>query len=150
MNGLEMVNAYKKFSATDNYIVGGICGNVVKFAIVKFDDLMNNLLLDKGSNKERSATTLRFSFCGMLKKNVTKNGVTLCDKDTFEKLAKELGNNKGKAFEKLVTEFYNQVWTADNTPFYVSGDININGVEYQIKTHKATFTNEKTLQELAV
>lgn len=148
MNGLEMVNAYKKLSATDNYIVGGICGNEVKFAMVKFDDLMNNLLLDKGSNKERSSMTLRFSFCGMLKRNVTKNGITLCDKETFEKLAEMFGKNKGKAFEKLVTEHFNQVWKADNTPFYVSGDININGIEYQIKTHKATFTNEKTLEEL--
>lgn len=56
--------------------------------------------------------------------------------------------NKGEVFEKLVTEYYGQEWHKDNTPFTECGDININGVEVQIKFDGATFTNERTLTNL--
>jgi hypothetical protein len=68
------------------------------------------------------------------------------------KAAKEVGgngrSNRGLALEKLITEYFGQEWKADSKCFTECGDININGVEYQIKGHKATFTNEEKLREL--
>lgn len=48
----------------------------------------------------------------------------------------------------MVTEFYGQEWTKDNAPFTEDGDLTANGIAYQIKFEKATFTNEKTLARM--
>ena len=40
------------------------------------------------------------------------------------------------------------VWTADSIPFYVQGDINVNGEEIQIKFDTAELTNERCLKNL--
>ena len=53
--------------------------------------------------------------------------------------------NRGEIFEKLVTEFYGQKWEKDNVPFTDDGDLTVNGIAYQIKFQKATFTSEKQL-----
>ena len=47
-----------------------------------------------------------------------------------------------------MTESYGQTWTKDNVPFTAGGDIEVDGIAYQIKYEKATFTNEKTLARL--
>ncbi len=153
MTAIEMFNLYMEYSVAKNFIVGGECGNVVKFAFVNADDLTANLTTTTGTGKERNAQTLRLLFSKNLKKKVDDNGITLCTKSEFEELAKICGgngrSNKGLAFEKLVTEYFNQNWRADSKSFTECGDITINGIEYQIKTHKATFTNETKLRELA-
>jgi hypothetical protein len=66
----------------------------------------------------------------------------------FETLVEESKYNKGEIFEKLVTENFGQEWTKDNVPFTKGGDLTVNGIAYQIKFEKATFTNEKTLARL--
>lgn len=58
---------------------------------------------------------------------------------------KEPGHNQGENFERLVFGFYGLPWKKDNTPFTKCGDIQIDGVEIQIKFNGATFVNEKTL-----
>jgi hypothetical protein len=40
------------------------------------------------------------------------------------------------------------LWEKDNVPFTEDGDLTANGIAYQIKFEKATFTNEKTLARL--
>ena len=47
-----------------------------------------------------------------------------------------------------MTESFGQVWEKDNVPFTEDGDLTVNGIAYQIKFEKATFTNEKTLARL--
>jgi hypothetical protein len=56
--------------------------------------------------------------------------------------------NKGEIFEKLVTEYYGQTWKKDSVPFYVDGDLNINGEKIQIKLDSATLTNTKQLKKI--
>ena len=56
--------------------------------------------------------------------------------------------NKGEVFEKMVTEGYGQAWEKDNVPFTKDGDLTVDGVAYQIKFEKATFTNEKSLMKM--
>lgn len=56
--------------------------------------------------------------------------------------------NKGEIFEKLVTEYFGQVWEKDNIPFWVQGDIEINGKQIQIKLDSATLMNTKQIAKL--
>lgn len=153
MTAIEMFEIYLANAFTINFIVGGECGDVVKFQFVKAEDLVNNLTIQDGSGKERGSKILRLLFSKELKKMVNNNGITLCTKSEFEELAKKVGgngrSNRGLALEKLITEYFGQEWHADSKKFTESGDIEINGVSYQIKGHKATFTNELTIKELA-
>ena len=55
------------------------------------------------------------------------------------------GTNYGKAFEKLITEYFGQVWEDDHIPFWEAGDIELNGQAYQIKYDRCNFCNEKQM-----
>jgi hypothetical protein len=56
--------------------------------------------------------------------------------------------NKGEIFEKLVTEYFGQAWKKDTIPFWIQGDINVNGKEIQIKLDSATLMNTKQIARL--
>ena len=53
--------------------------------------------------------------------------------------------NKGEIFEKLVTEFFGQTWVKDTIPFWVQGDIEVDGRQIQIKLDSATLMNTKQI-----
>jgi hypothetical protein len=54
--------------------------------------------------------------------------------------------NRGEIFEKLVTEqMFGQVWEKDNVPYTDGGDVESDGIAWQVKFEKASFTNEKTM-----
>jgi len=152
MTAIEMFNLYLTYSTTTNFIVGAVIGSTVKFAFVDSSMLTNALTTSTGSNKERTSMTLRLLVSKDLKAYIKDNGTELTTKEHFEIIAKEVGgngrSNRGLALEKLITEYFGQEWKADSKCFTECGDININGVEYQIKGHKATFTNEEKLREL--
>lgn len=153
MDAITMYNHYVELSAAKSFIVGGIIGDSVKFAIVEPAMLANNLTFITSSTKtdKTNSTVLRFLFSRDVKKYVKENGVKLCSKAEFLTLAKSIcktGSNQGDAFEKLVTEYYGQEWSRNNNEFWKKGDITINGTEYQIKTHKASLISEKTLNNL--
>ena len=72
----------------------------------------------------------------------------ICSEKYYEKIEKNSKYNRGKKKKKMVTEFVGQEWKKDNVPFTKDGDITIKGIAYQIKFNKATFANEKSLENL--
>ena len=56
--------------------------------------------------------------------------------------------NKGEIFEKLVTEYFGQVWKKDTVPFYKDGDITVDGKKIQIKLDSATLMNTKQIKNI--
>ena len=79
---------------------------------------------------------------------LSKGAEVICSSEYFKtEVASSIYNN-GEIFEKLVTEKFGQVWEKDNLPYTEGGDIEIDGVAYQIKFQKATFTNEKSLARM--
>ena len=72
----------------------------------------------------------------------------LCSEEYFERLFADSKYNRGEIFEKLVTEYFGQVWEKDNVPFTQAGDIEIDGIAYQIKYQKATFCTEDSIANL--
>ena len=56
--------------------------------------------------------------------------------------------NRGEIYEKIVTEFFGKEWEKDNVPYTEAGDLEVNGIAYQIKFEKATFVNEKGLARI--
>ena len=55
--------------------------------------------------------------------------------------------NKGEALEAVLTERYTgSEWKKDSVPFWVAGDIVIEGKQVQVKFNGAELTNEKTIR----
>lgn len=143
----KMINRYNELSYTHNYIYGFYFQNVV-YMVEATADLMPYILkLDKASRGAGYA--LRFCPTKEQKALLLSKGATaLCSKNFFETSVKKSKYNKGEIFEKMVTESFGQEWEKDNVPFTEDGDVTVNGVAYQIKFEKATFTNEKILARM--
>ena len=102
--------------------------------------------LDKASRGAGYA--LRFCPTTDQKLVLMPSATLLCSEKFFNEQVAESKYNNGEIFEKMVTEYFGQVWVKDNIPFTEAGDIQTDGVAYQIKYQKATFCNEKSLANL--
>jgi len=143
----KMISRYNELSYTHNYIYGFYFQNNVYMVETTAEVMPYILKLDKASRG--AGYSLRFCPTNAQKIFLlTKGAQVLCSKEFFETSVKESKYNKGEIFEKMVTEFYGQEWTKDNVPFTEDGDLTTNGIAYQIKFEKATFTNEKTLARM--
>jgi hypothetical protein len=143
----KLINRYNELAYTHNYIYGFYFQNVVYMVETTAETMPYILKLDKASRG--AGYSLRF--CPTREQKaflLAKGAKVLCSKEFFETSVKKSKYNKGEIFEKMVTEFYGQEWTKDNVPFTEDGDLTTNGIAYQIKFEKATFTNEKTLARM--
>ena len=77
------------------------------------------------------------------------NAEVLCSEKFFDELCEMSKYNRGEIFEKLITEHFGQVWTKDNIPFTEAGDIEVDGIAYQVKFEKATFINEAQMMRMS-
>lgn len=142
-----MIDRYNELSYTHTYMLGFEYRSNIYMAIVDREILPYVLKLDKASRGAGYA--LRFKPNMAQKTLLMSKGVQLiCSKKFFEDSVANSKYNRGEIFEKMVTELYGQVWEKDNIPFTEDGDLTVNGIAYQIKFQKATFTNEKQLARM--
>lgn len=149
-------DGYNKVAFTDKYILGWTLKHVIYFTICDRELVDWVTCLDKASRGAGYA--LRFKPNTEQKYMLMANGAeVLCSEMRFNEIleetyinekGKEVHYNKGEVFERLITEKAGQKWKKDTVPFTMAGDIEWNGVAYQIKFEKATFTNEKSLMNL--
>ena len=142
----EMIQKYIEKAFAHWYILGFFYKGLVYMVITDETILSSIMKRDRASRGQ--GYSLRFSPNRKQKKVLLEKAQTICSKKFFEEIQKGSRYNKGEIFEKMVTELYEQDWKKDNTPFTEAGDITVNGIAYQIKFEKATFTNEKTLARL--
>lgn len=142
MTKQTMIKNYRKYSAADSYIVGFTFDKMLYF--IEMAEIAPRFLnVEEASRNQGENLRLR------IKKNykrrlMKKNPVCLgsADRLTADKY------NKGEIFEKLVTEYFGQTWEKDTIPFWVQGDINLDGREVQIKLDSATLVNTKQIKKL--
>ena len=143
----HMISRYNELAYTHEYIYGFTFQNVIYMVKTNAETMPYILKLDKASRGAGYA--LRFCPTKEQKAFLLAQGATvLCSKEFFDNEVKVSKYNKGEIFEKMVTEYFNQTWEKDNVPFTEDGDLTVNGIAYQIKFEKATFTNEKTLARM--
>ena len=140
----EMINEYDATSYTHEYMFGFSDRGNIWLALADSSILPYVCTLDNASRG--CGYALRFK-PNKAQKELLKTGKTyvLCSTKEFEEMVKNSKYNRGEIYEKIVTEFFGQVWEKDNIPYTEAGDLEINGIAYQIKFEKATFVNEKTL-----
>ena len=144
----NLLDFYTENAYTDNYIFGfRHAGMIYAVEILSADNMLPYIMkLDKASRGQGYA--LRFKPDKAQKALLLSQGATaVCSEQMFDDMVSDSKYNRGEIFEKLVTEqVFGQVWEKDNVPYTDGGDVaDENGVAYQIKFEKATFTNEKSM-----
>lgn len=143
----KMIEQYDRLSFTHNYIFGFADRGTVYAVTADSKVLPLVCCLDEASRG--CGYALRFKPTKAQREFLKTFKVqAVCSEKYFEEIAKSSKYNRGEIFEKMVTEMAGQVWVKDNIPFTKDGDLTVNGVAYQIKYNKATFANEKTLENL--
>ena len=138
----EFKAIYENASAADKYIIGFVYRHQLYFTMVDDIDL-EWLAIEKASRNQGENLRLRIRKSAKDALMAT-NPICLGSEDrlTADKY------NKGENFEKIITEYFGQVWEKDTVPFWVQGDICLNGVEVQIKLDSATLMNTKQIDRL--
>lgn len=140
-------DGYNNVAFTDKYIMAYQFKGTVYFTIADRHLVDRVTCLDRASRGQ--GFSLRFKPNNSQKiLLMSENCTPLCSTKFFDDMVADTVYNRGEIAEKLVTEYFGQVWEKDNIPFTEAGDIEVNGIAYQIKYEKATFTNEKALANL--
>lgn len=143
---MNLINRYNAAAYTHEYIWGFEYKGNIYMAITDSSVMPYICKLDKASRGAGYA--LRFCPTADQKLVLMPKAELLCSKKFFEETYANNKYNRGEIFEKMVTEYFGQIWKKDNIPFTEDGDITINGIAYQIKFQKATFCNEKSIASL--
>lgn len=141
MEKITMFETYEKFNKAEKYIIGFSHKGMVYMQMV---DNLNPDMITLESASKNQGVSLRFRPKAAHKAQMLVESICL---GTMEMLI-DTKYNKGEMFEKLITEYYGQEWVKDTVPFHKAGDINLNGVEIQIKFEKAAFCTSRTLERL--
>lgn len=143
-----MIKVYKRFAAAHKYLVGFIYGDKLYF--VTYTDMIADdmLKLDRAAQSKGGMAKVRIKVSAKLKAMLVHSGKAIqlgnaSEMDTDDKY------NMGERFERIVTEkLVGEKWVKDSVPFWVAGDVRMNGEEVQVKFDNAELSNEKTLAGL--
>lgn len=143
----EMMSIYNAHSAAHVYLLGFICNHMLYTIRLNFAELSRYFKFDHMSSKRGGWAKIRIRMSAEQKLELSAKAELLGSETILDK--HQSIKNQGRRFEKEMTErLTDKVWTADSIPFYVQGDINVNGEEIQIKFDTAELTNERCLKNL--
>lgn len=141
MKKATMIKHYRTHSASDSYIIGFIYDK--KLYATKMEEIPPRFLVETQASRGQGSQ-LRLRIKKQYKEQLMrKNPICFGSSDILE----QGKYNKGENFEKIITEYYNQEWEKDSVPFWVDGDITIDGEKIQIKLDSASLVNEKQIKK---
>lgn len=135
------IRYYRKFSGAQGYIIGFTYKKKSYMAIV--DEIMPRFIrVEKEASKKGGKEKLQLRLTNQHMEQLIRKGAIEIDYEVTK------GNN-GRNFEMWVQRYFGQVardW--DNDGFWVGGDVNVDGIEYQIKFNGAQIVTFDTLHNL--
>ena len=135
------IRYYRKFSGAQGYILGFTYKKKNYMAIV--DEIMPRFIrVEKEASKKGGKEKLQLRLTNQHMEQLIRKGAIEIDYEITN------GNN-GRNFEMWVQRYFGQVardW--DNDGFWVGGDVNVDGIEYQIKFNGAQIVTFDTLHNL--
>ena len=137
-----LIRWYRQMNCSEMYILGFIRNHRVY--LIHYDGEIPPRYIRYCQASRGMGSQIRFDPIVKYKDQLIRKGAA-CIGDESE-LFPASCKNRGERFEKLVFEMAGQKWQKDCVPCWVAGDININGVEIQIKFEKATFTDEQKIK----
>lgn len=140
-----LLTAYNKLTAATIYFIGFVLSGTVYGGY--FTEIPAAALkLDHESSARGGAAKIRIRFNKELKLALKAQGKVKA-LATIEALAADPRYNKGDNFEKLIAELNGIQWAKNSDPFWVAGDLEINGEQVQVKFDGAELVNEKSLRK---
>ena len=139
-----LIAAYIALTAAHEYWFGFILNHKVYVATgMSFADLRPFLKIEKAAASKGGHSKIRIKARVGELAELLPRATLLGDEEI---LADEKWNT-GIKFEQIVTErIAGQEWVRDSVPFWVAGDIALNGTQIQVKFNGAELTNEKTIR----
>lgn len=150
-----LTDAYNRLAYTHSYIFGyAIKGTVYAARVMDGSAILPYIAsLDRASSKNGGTYSIKY------KPNMEKIAVIMahaceirpiCTVDYMETLFANSKLNRGQIFEDMVIkEWHGAPVGGKNAKFTDCGDMVVDGIHYQVKFNKATFTDERTLKNLA-
>ena len=154
MKKQDIILIYHEKSYTHDYILGFEYKKAVVACGIKLTAELIDLLTCEGtgSTKNGGCQSVRFRPNTKQKELIMANAFnvdTLMSVEQFEQLAQATTAkrvNRGDTFEEVVASYYNGQRPAQrNLKWTEGGDVVIDGIHYQCKYNKATWTDEKTV-----
>jgi hypothetical protein len=147
MTMTEMKVAYCARSAAHKYALGFVFDGNLYVITLSFAELSRFFKLDRASSKRGGFAKIRIKLTSAERAELSEVAEYLGAEDL---LTKDSAHNKGENFERELTERWTaEEWVKDSVPFWVKGDITVNGEEIQVKLDGAELTNERTLARIA-
>ena len=143
-----LLNSYNRFAYTDKYIIGFPYKGVVYYGFTTAETFDRFLSLDTSGHHQGFILRFKPRNSEKLAMLTACNMKPLVSVEYFNGLVADSKYNRGEMFEKLITEMLGQEWVKDCVPFNEAGDIEVDGVAYQIKYEKSGLATENTLTKL--
>ena len=144
MNKTTMIKNYRKFSAANAYILGFEYKHSIYYIMVN-EIPPRYMTVERESSKKGGAQKLQLRLKKAYKEQLIRKGAIYMGGE--EILIGEY--NKGVEFERLISEMNGQAFRGkENVGFWVEGDLEINGLQVQVKFNGAQIVVEKTLERL--
>lgn len=142
----EMTIAYARKTAAHKYALGFVYEGRLYVVVLSFAELSRFFKLDRASSKRGGFAKIRIKLTAKDRAELSAMAELLGAEDL---LTADPKHNKGENFERELTERWTaETWVKDSVPFWVKGDITVNGEEIQVKLDGAELTNEKILARL--
>ena len=139
-----MIKNYRKFSAADSYILGFEYKHNIYYIMIN-EIPPRYMTVERESSKKGGAQKLQLRLKKAYREQLIRKGAILIGSEDI--LIGEY--NKGVEFERIISEMNGQQFRGkENVGFWVEGDLEINGIQYQIKFNGAQIVTEKTLERL--
>ena len=146
MTKTEMMTAYEALTASHVYALGFVHGGLLYAQKLTFAELSEFFKLDRASSKRGGFAKIRIKLTAKDRAELSATAELIGAEDL---LTADPKHNKGENFERELTERWTaETWVKDSVPFWVKGDITVNGEEIQVKLDGAELTNEKILARL--
>lgn len=144
--GKALAGKYNRIAGAHSYIVGFCKGSSLYYVKLDWQGMLDLLKEDHASSSKGGYFKLRVLVSATQALQFLTAGKAV-KVGTVDDLSADNKHNKGENFERIITEkLTGKTWEKDSIPFYVQGDINVNGEEIQIKLSSAELTNEKTIR----
>jgi hypothetical protein len=142
----EMTITYARKTAAHKYALGFVLNGRLYVVVLSFAELSRFFKLDRASSKRGGFAKIRIKLTAKDRAELSATAEMLGAEDL---LTADPKHNKGENFERELTERWTaETWVKDSVPFWVKGDITVNGEEIQVKLDGAELTNEKILTRL--
>lgn len=146
MNAHDLATTYARHSAAHTYAVGFVLRHTLYNVFLSWEELTPYLRESHTSSSRGHHLQLRIRLRKAEKLSLLDRATVM---GTDADLHEDAAHNAGENYERVITEaFTTERWVKDSTPFWVAGDVRIDGTEVQVKLDGAELTNEKTIRNL--